>query len=88
MIEPVYAFKRGVFDGVHGFAGAFPPDDFGLVVSIDRLGEGVVIAATETAVRRLEACFCDTLRMPYTEILAAAIRVMGIANLHTNIPTN
>lgn len=77
VIEPVDPFKRGVFDCVHGFPWAFPPDDFSLVESIDGFGEGVVITVTDTADRRLEASFCQTLCIPYADILAAAIRVMN-----------
>ncbi len=76
MIEPGKIFKRGVFEGVHGFPRTFPPDNFGVVESIGRLGEGVAKTLTDTADRRLKACFCQTLCIPHTDIRAAAIRVM------------
>lgn len=72
VIEPVDPFQRGVLDSIHGFPRAFPPDDFGLVESIDGFGEGIVITVTDATDRWLEACFCQTLGIPYADILAAS----------------
>ena len=73
VIEPVDPFEGGVFNGIDGFPRAFPPDDFGLVESIDGFRQSVVIAVTNTAHRRLKTCLGQTLRIPYTDILAATI---------------
>lgn len=40
---------------------------------------GSIVTVADTTDRRLEACFCQTLRIPYTDILAAAIGVMNQA---------
>lgn len=79
MIEPVDPFEGGKFDGLQGFPRAFPPDDFGLVESIDGFGESIVVTVTDTADGGLQACFFNSLGMPYPDILAAAIRVMNKA---------
>ena len=73
VIKPVDPFEGGKFDGFQGFPRAFPPDDFGLVESIDGFRQSVVIAVTNTAHRRLKTCLGQTLRIPYTDILAATI---------------
>lgn len=85
VIEPVDPFQRGVFDCVHGFPRAFPPDDFSLVESVDGFGERIVITVTDAADRRLEACFCQTLCIPDADILTAAIRVMDKAAARTGL---
>jgi hypothetical protein len=54
-------------------------DDFSLVQTIDRLGEGIVVRVPDTADGRLKACFSKPLGVLYGQILAAAIRVMDQA---------
>ncbi len=47
-------------------------DDLGLVEAVDGFGQGVVIAVTDTADRRLDAGLGEALRVLDRQILAAA----------------
>lgn len=55
VIEPVDPFQCCELDGFKGTPGSPPVDHFGLVESVDRFGERVVVAVTDTADRRLDA---------------------------------
>lgn len=47
MIEPVDPFERGIFDGFERSPGTAPVDDLGLVKTVDRLGQSVVITVAD-----------------------------------------
>ena len=54
VVEPVDPFERGEFDRLEVAPGPAPPNDLGFVESVDRLGEGVVVAVADAADGRLE----------------------------------
>jgi hypothetical protein len=61
MIEPVDPFEGGELDGFEVAPWAAPPDDFGFVEPVDRLGERVVEGSTPALARRsvyLIATYC------------------------------
>ena len=49
VVEPVNPFKRGIFDSFKRSPWTSPVDYLGLVKAIDCLGQGVVVAVTNTA---------------------------------------
>jgi len=49
IVEPVHPFERGVLDSVHAPPGAAPVDDLGLVETVDRFGQGIVVAIADAA---------------------------------------
>jgi hypothetical protein len=51
-------------------------DDLGLVETVDRFGEGVVVAVADAPDRRLDASFCQPLGLANGHVLNAAVRVM------------
>ena len=53
-VEPVDPFKRGTFDGFKGSPWASAMNNFGLVETIDRFGQSLVIAITDAADRRFD----------------------------------
>ena len=54
IIEPADPFERGQLHCLHALPGTAPVNDFGLVQTIDRLGQRIVVAAAPTAYRRLD----------------------------------
>ena len=54
-----------------------PPDDFSFVEAIDGLGQGVVIAVTDAADRRLDPGFSQALGIFDRDVLAAAVAVVN-----------
>jgi hypothetical protein len=54
-------------------------NDLGLVETVDRFGESIVIAVTDAPNRRLDTCFSQALGIPDRHILNAPVRVMDKA---------
>lgn len=44
-VEPRHPFQRSQFDGIGRFPGTTSMDDFGLVQSVDRLGQSILTVA-------------------------------------------
>jgi hypothetical protein len=57
--EPVDPFQRGIFDGLEAAPWAATMNDFCLLEAVDRLGQGIVIAVTNTADRWFDAGFAQ-----------------------------
>ena len=86
MIEPVYPFQGGEF---HSFE--VPPwpasmDDLGLVETVDRFCEGVVVAVADASDGRLDSSFCQPLGIANGHVLNASIRVMHEASAMNGTP--
>ena len=61
VVEPVNPLERGVFDGFKGSPWTSAMDDFGLVKTIDRLGQSIVIAIADAADRGFDTGLRKTL---------------------------
>ncbi len=76
VVEPVDPFERCVFDGLEASPWAATVDDFGLEQAVDRLGQRVVVAVTDTANRGFDA----RVRQPFGvfdgQVLGSAVRMM------------
>src|SRR3954453_8434554 len=55
VVEPVGPFESGELDRFEAAPGAAPMDQLGFVEAVDGFGEGVVVAVTDAANRRLDA---------------------------------
>src|SRR3954447_6633482 len=55
VVEPVDPFESGKLDGFEAAPGAAPMDHLGFVEAVDGFGEGIVVAVTDAANRRLDA---------------------------------
>ena len=75
MVEPVDPFKGGEFDGFEVAPWPAPVNDLGLVKSVDRLRQCVVIAVADAANRRFDTCFGQPLGVFDRQILAATVGV-------------
>ena len=73
VVEPVDPFERGELDRLEVAPRPAPPDHFGFVESVDRLGERVVVAVADAADGRLDAGVLQALRVFDRDILHAAI---------------
>ncbi|AKC10887.1 hypothetical protein At15955_53740 (plasmid) [Agrobacterium tumefaciens] len=51
-------------------------NDLGLVKTVDRFCEGVVVAVADASDRWLDTCFCQPLGIAKGHVLNTAIRVM------------
>ena len=56
VVEPVDPFEGGELDRLKGAPGAAPMDHLGFVEAVDGFGEGIIVAVTDAADRRLDAC--------------------------------
>ena len=54
-VEPVDPFEGGELDRFEAAPGAAPMDHLGFVEAVDGFGEGIVVAVTDAADRRLDA---------------------------------
>src|SRR5579863_1133046 len=79
IIEPVDPFQGGELDRLDVAPGAAPVDDLGFVKTIDRLGEGVVVAVADAADRRLQPGFDQPFGVFDRNVLHAAIAVVNQA---------
>ena len=57
VVEPIDPFERGELHGFEVAPWSSPMDDLGLVKTVDRFGESIVVEVTNTAYRRLDARF-------------------------------
>jgi hypothetical protein len=69
IVEPVDPFEGGELDGLEVPPRPTPPNDFGLVESVDRLGERIVVTVADAADGRLDASVFQALGVFYGEIL-------------------
>ena len=51
VVKPVHPFECGVLNSFKGSPRSSPVDDLGLVKTVDRLGQGVVVAVANAADR-------------------------------------
>ena len=79
VIEPVDPFERGELDGLEVPPRPTPPDDLGLLESIDRLGERIVVAVADAADRWLDAGLGEALGVFYRDVLNATVAMMDEA---------
>ena len=76
MVEPVEPFERGVFDGFEAAPGPAPVDHLGLVRTVDRLGQSVVVAIADATDRRLDPGFGEALGVLDEHLLRPAVAMM------------
>ena len=69
IIEPVDPFERGELDGLESSPRSAPPDHFGLVEPVDRLGERIVVRVADAADRGLDAGLGEALGVFYGDVL-------------------
>jgi hypothetical protein len=72
-------FEGGVFDGFERPPWSAPVDDLGLVESIDRLGQGVVVVVADAAHRWFDPGIGEALGVFDRDVMAAAVAVMDQA---------
>src|SRR4051812_30624020 len=56
VVEPIDQSEGGNLDRLEAAPGTAPMDHLGFVEAVDGLGEGIVVAVTDIANRRLDAC--------------------------------
>ena len=79
IVEPVHPFEGRELDGLEVAPRAASMDDLGLVETVDRFGEGVVVTVADAADRRLDPGFGQALGVLDRDILGAAIAMMDEA---------
>ena len=77
VVEPVDPFKRGELYGFEVSLRSSPMDDLGLVKTVDRFGERVVVGIANTPDRRLDARLRQPFGIANGHILRAAIGMMN-----------
>ena len=77
MVEPIYPFERGELHGFKVAPWSSPMNDLGLVKTVDRFGESIVVTIADASDRRLDA----RLRQPFGKanghVLRAAVGMMN-----------
>ena len=61
VVEPIDPFKGGELDSLEVSPWSAPVDHLGLVETVDGFGESIVVGISDTADRRLYACFSQAL---------------------------
>src|SRR3954449_9157123 len=79
VVEPVDPFEGGELDRFEAAPGAAPMDQLGFVEAVDGFGEGVIVAITDAANRRLDARRGKPLGILDRDVLHTAIAVMDEA---------
>src|SRR4051812_26258415 len=79
VVEPVDPFESGKLDGFEAAPGAAPMDHLGFVEAVDGFGEGIVVAVTDAANRRLDARRGKPLGIFDRDVLHPAVAVMDEA---------
>ena len=57
VVEPIGPFERGELQGFEVAPRSPSMDDLGLVKTVDRFGQSVVVTVANASDRRLDACF-------------------------------
>src|SRR3954466_15197393 len=78
-VEPVDPFEGGELDRFEAAPGAAPMDHLGFVEAVDGFGEGIVVAVTDAADRRLDPCLGKPLGILDRDVLHTAITVVDEA---------
>ena len=63
VVEPIDPFKGGKLNGLEVSPWSAPVDHLGLVKTVDNFGESIVVGISDTADRRLYACFSQARRV-------------------------
>lgn len=79
MIEPVDPLMLGIFHAFESTPQTLPVDRLGLVETVERLGQSVVIAVANTSDRRLHSGFGKALGILDRDILAATVAMVDQA---------
>ena len=79
VVEPVDPFQSRHFDGLQTAPRPAAADDLGLVETIDRFGQGVVIGVADAADGGFDARFSQTFGVTDRDVLTAAITVMHLS---------
>ena len=79
IVEPVDPFEGGELDRFEAAPGAAPMDHLGFVEAVDGFGEGIVVAVTDAADRRLDARRGKPLGILDRDVLHTAITVVDEA---------
>lgn len=69
-VEPIDPFEGGELDRLEGAPWSTAMDQLGLEQTVDRLGQGVVVAVPDAADRGLDARLRQPLRVAQSKILA------------------
>lgn len=76
MVEPVDAFQGGELNRFEAPPWPAPMNDLGLVETVDRFGERVVVRVADTSDGRLDPGFRQSLRILDRHVLNAPVRVV------------
>lgn len=76
VVEPVDPFQSGELDRLGVAPRPMSMDNLGLVETVDRFRECVVVAVADASDRGLNACFCQPLGIANGYVLNAPVRVM------------
>ena len=77
VVEPIDPFERGELHGFEVAPWSSPMDDLGLVKTVDRFGESIVVTITNASDRRLDACLRQPFGIANGHILRAAVGMMN-----------
>jgi hypothetical protein len=79
IVEPVDPLERGELDRLEASPRPLSPDQLGLVESVDRLGERIVVTVADAADRGLDAGLGEALGVFNRDVLNAAVAMMDEA---------
>ncbi|GAA5665306.1 hypothetical protein Brsp07_03811 [Brucella sp. NBRC 14130] len=85
-ITEVDPFKSGEFHCLEAPPWSTPMDNLGLVKTVDRFGEGVVVTVADASDGRLDSSFCQSLGIANGHVLNAPVRVMHEAAAMSGTP--
>ena len=72
IVEPVDPFQRCELDGLERAPWSTSVDDLGLVETVDRFGEGIVVTVADATDRGLDAGLGQALGVSNADVLAAS----------------
>ena len=75
-VEPIDPFEGGELDCLEGSPRPTAMDYLGLEQTVDRLGQGVVLAVPDATDRGLDACLRQPLRVAQSKILAPPVAMV------------
>ncbi|GAA0615731.1 hypothetical protein GCM10008943_33360 [Paenochrobactrum glaciei] len=86
MVEPVDPFQGSEFERFEAPPWSASMNDLGLVKTVDRFCEGVIVTVADASDRWLDTCFCQPLGITNGYVLNTAIRMMYEAAAMSRTP--
>lgn len=76
-VEPRHPFERSQFHRFDGLPRCAPVDQFGLVETIDRFGQSIIVAVAQAADGGFYAGLTQTLAVSNADVLRSSVAVMN-----------